>query len=178
MKRIIVIIIAITVLAAIIVLVIFSIKKNQIKPADKPAVTNPPAAATPPPPPPANVAELTAASEIKVLVKKFTEIYGSYSTDNNFQNLENLKPLMTANLIELVNKIIAEGNKSKDFFGVTTRLISQTIEAKTDIRQVIRVKTQRQETSIGASAKIFYQDLVLTLVNTNRGWLVDQAKWQ
>ena len=179
MKRIIAIIITIVVLAAIVMLIIFGVKKIQNKPSTEQGTKNQPAAATTPPAaPPANVAELAAINEVKVLVKKFSETYGSYSTDNNFENLESLKPLMTANLIEIVNKIIADGNKTKEFFGVTTRLISQAVLEDTDIRMVVRAKTQRQETKAGSAPRIFYQDLSLTLVKTSRGWLVDQAKWQ
>lgn len=180
MKKILVILVSLIVVSALVALVIFGIKKLQTKPANQPVATNNPPAVTNTPPsiPPANVAELAAATDIRVLVKKFTETYGSYSTDNNFENLESLKPLMTANLTETVNKIIADGKQSKDFFGVTTRLISQAIEESTDIRKVVRTKTQRQETKANATPRIFYQDLVLTLVKSTNGWLVDQAKWQ
>lgn len=181
MKKIVIISVSFIVLAAIVVLVVFGLKKLQTKPANQPVVTNnPPTVATTQPPaaPPSNVAELAAANDLRVLVKKFSETYGSYSTDNNFANLESLKPLMTSNLTETVNKIIADGKQSKDFFGVTTRLIAQAIEESTDIRKVARAKTQRQETKVGAQPRIFYQDLVLTLVKTSHGWLVDQAKWQ
>ena len=179
MKRVIAIVITIVVLAAIVVLVIFGLNKLKNQPIKEQAVNNPPSATnTPPVAPPANVTELAAINEVKVLVKKFSETYGSYSTDNNFENLESLKPLMTFNLVEIVNKIIADGNKSSEFFGVTTRLISQVVLEDTKIRMVVRAKTQRQETKTGSAPRIFYQDLVLTLVKTSRGWLVDQAKWQ
>src|SRR3989344_1416702 len=170
--------VSLIVVSALTVLFIFGVKKLQNQPAKEQTTNNPPAAATPSVAPPSNVAELAAINEVKVLVKKFSETYGSYSTDNNFENLESLKPLMTANLIEIVNKIIADGNKTKEFFGVTTRLISQAVLEDTDIRMVVRAKTQRQETKAGSAPRIFYQDLSLTLVKTSRGWLVDQAKWQ
>lgn len=178
MRRIITIFIAVIVLAAIVVLAIFGLKKFQTKTVVQPVSNNVPATTTTPPPPPANVAELAAINDVRVLVKKFTETYGSYSTDDKFENLSSLKPLMTNNMVATVNKIIADGQQSKDFFGVTTRLVSQLNEEKTDIRLVVRAKTQRQETRANVAPRIFYQDLVLVLFKNSNGWLVDQAKWQ
>ncbi len=183
MKKAIIIFVSIIVLSAVVMLVIFGINKFKIKSANQQAANNNlPATTTPVPAVPtlsaAQIAQLTDANNLKVMVKKFTETYGSYSTDNHFENLEILKPLMTAAMVAYVNKIIADGTQSKDFFGVTTRVVTQAVETQTDKTAMVRVKTQRQETKIGTAPRLYYQDLLLSLVKSDNGWLVDQAKWQ
>ena len=99
-----------------------------------------------PPTTPAQILKMTEVTSVKVLAKNFTERYGSYSSDNNFANLESLKPLMTSEMAAYVNKIIADGYSSKDFFGVTTQAVNITVNQLDAETAVVAVNTVRQET--------------------------------
>lgn len=184
MRRFLIIVAIVIGLAAVSGLVILGVKRLKTQPSTEQTnnnnagtvTTTPPAA--PPAKSPEEIARLSASTNLKIFVKTFAERFGSYSTDNHFENLESLKPMMTEVMIAYTNKIIADGNKSKDYFGVTTRVISQATEQETATQVVVRVKTQRQETKADGTTRVFYQDLVLTLVKVGNSWLVDQAKWQ
>ena len=89
---------------------------------------------------------------------------------------------MTAKMQAWADGYIAEQRaaaSSASYTGITTRALTTTASAFDDKAgtAVIRVRTQREETSASAK-KVYYQDLVLEFLKENGIWKVDVATWQ
>ncbi len=130
-------------------------------------------------------AEEKVRSSISRLAAAFAERYGSYSNQGNFENLLDLKPLMTEKMRAETDSFIEQNKISAadglTYFGVTTKAISANIASIDEAAGTaeITVGTQRRESSgsMADSSTINYEDLELTLRKVNGEWLVDTAKW-
>lgn len=109
----------------------------------------------------------------------FTERYGSYSTESNFENFSDVRTIITDRLANQLRAVEGRGVASDVFSGVVTKALQFTLEDESAVKTSARVRTQRQETlGISSAPRIFYQDITLSLVKINDMWLVDQAEWQ
>lgn len=123
------------------------------------------------------------AANLKSTAASFAERFGSYSNEGNFNNLNDLRVLMTLKMNAWTNNYIAsqQPGKNESYYGVTTIAISsKIITLSEELGQAdILVSTQRQ-TAKGSTInpRVTYQDLEIELVNTNDGWKVDSAQWQ
>lgn len=124
-------------------------------------------------------------SNASVVAKNFAEIYGSYSNQSNFVNLENSLPLLSKRYKAEVSQILSQKRATyepaEEYKGTTTRSINvftDTIDETAD-RAVIIVKTQRKE-SVGLQSNytIKYQDIRLNMIKEGDNWLVDNSQWQ
>jgi len=125
-------------------------------------------------------------SEISRLAAAFAERFGSYSNQGDFENLLDLKSLMTGNMQTWVDNFVAENKAGQTdntvYFGVTTKSVSlETIsidEAAGEAR--IKVRTQRREASgtMSDNVRIYYQDLELSFKKVGGEWKVDEATWK
>jgi len=113
--------------------------------------------------------------QITVLARMFTERFGSWSTDNQLKNLEELLSLSTASMQSYLNQ--QERTQSDQFYGVTTKALSTNVTSQSDSSAEVIVSTQRIENKEGQQ-NIFYQDLRITMVNSQGNWLVSGAYWQ
>ncbi len=127
-------------------------------------------------PPPSGPIEQNPAT----IAADFTERYGSYSNEGNYQNLRDLYSQMTTNMQARTETFITSNPlPAGDYFGVTTRAVRTDVVSKTDTEAVISVGTQRQEsTSANPSSRIYYQTAELVLVKSGLKWLVDSFEWQ
>ena len=128
------------------------------------------------------IGEPQVEATIKTVANIFAERFGSFSNQTNFENLKELKSLMTVKMQSWADAQIAAGQDgdSSSYYGVTTTaLSSQTIDFDQDSgRATINVSTQRSETKGStANPRIFYQTLELKLTQTAAGWKVDEATW-
>ncbi len=125
-------------------------------------------------------------SDLSRLAAAFAERFGSYSNQGNFENLLDLKPLMTVRMQTWTDDFIA---KSKDnqgdtsvYFGVTTKAISTNIVSLNEEsgQAEVMVRTQKREASgsMTENVRIYYQDLGLVFLKTADGWKVDEAVWK
>ncbi|MDP1890977.1 MAG: hypothetical protein Q8K55_08790, partial [Gemmatimonadaceae bacterium] len=125
-------------------------------------------------------------SEISRLAAAFAERFGSYSNQGDFENLLDLKSLMTGNMQTWVDNFVAESKAGQTdntvYFGVTTKSVSlETIsidEAAGEAR--IKVSAQRREASgtMSDNVRIYYQDLELGFKKVGGEWKVDEATWK
>ncbi|MBI4280619.1 hypothetical protein HY628_00300 [Candidatus Uhrbacteria bacterium] len=132
-----------------------------------------PAVIEPPPPGPQE-------QNPTVIAADFTERYGSYSNEGNYQNLRDLFPQMTNKLRAETEAFIA-GNPlpSVSYQGTTTKVLRAELVAKTDTEARARLETQRFEsTATETPARTFYQSAKLRLVKDDRRWLVDEFSWE
>ena len=118
---------------------------------------------------------------VETLAMTFTERYGSYSNEAEFQNLLDLEPIITERFQAELDLLIATTEVEDYYHAYTTRVISLTIN---DIDEEtgtasISVTTQREE-AIGSplNTTVIYQTLVLDMVKQGGVWLVDDATWE
>lgn len=108
---------------------------------------------------------------------QFAERYGSFSSESNYQNLIDLKPVMTVRMQQSVDAFIATQQESSEFYGVTTQAVSGVVESQTDASATVLVSTQRTETKGTSTSKSFAQQINVKLVKSGIEWKVDQADW-
>lgn len=113
---------------------------------------------------------------VKQLARIFTERYNSYSSENNFQNIIEVKSLVTT---ELWNKISAVMNTKQNtgFSGATTQVISLNLSSyKSTMATVILgcKKTVEKDGSVSTISG----NAILDLVNLGGQWLVNNYKWE
>lgn len=127
--------------------------------------------------------EESLAANLKSIAASFAERFGSYSNEGNFNNLNDLRSMMTLKMNAWADNYIASQQLSENdsYYGVTAIAVSsKVITLSEELGQAdIIVSTQRQ-TAKGSTInpRVSYQDLEIALVNTNDGWKVDSAQWQ
>ncbi len=125
-------------------------------------------------------------SDISRLAAAFAERFGSYSNQGNFENLADLKPLMTEKMQAWTDNFIkqsqAAAGDSSVYFGVTTKALSVTAAEinETGGTARITVSTQRREASgnMASNSEINYENLELVFNKVNGEWFVDEATWK
>lgn len=110
------------------------------------------------------------------LAKSYAARFGSWSTDNQGHNLEELMPISTTKMAAYLKSI--EPIDSQKFLGITTKSISAEISAQSDKTAEVKVNTQRIETNEKLEQKVYYQDILVSLMKNGDQWLVDAAFWQ
>jgi len=119
-------------------------------------------------------------ANLKNVATLFTERYGSYSTDANFENLKSVESLSTPELVSSLKKLIkdGEGKPVAGFYGVTTKVVTVDVLSQNSSTAEVEVATQRQESfSREGEVKITYQALKLSLDKQGNNWLVSSADW-
>ena len=127
-------------------------------------------------------ADPEAASEalqLERLAKLFTERFGSYSTDAQYQNILDLRPYMTNKMQvwaeDYVNVQLARGDKAT-LNRIVTIVASTQEQSIADTQASMRLTTQRVES--GVTEESYYQEIELDFIKVDEGWLVDSATWQ
>ncbi len=101
----------------------------------------------------------------------FTERYGSFSSSAAWQNLDDIKSVVTAELnIELM-KLRSEIKTSDQHFSLSTKVLSTTVTDQSANQARVVMQTQKKEISADKE-RIFYQDITLQLVKDSDTWLV------
>lgn len=119
------------------------------------------------------------ATEFSVinLAKIYAARLGSWSTDNQGHNLNELYPLSTNKMIRWLQDIELNFDR-QDFRGTTTKSISAEIVSIDDSRAEVLVNTQKIETNAALEKTTSYQEVRVKMVNINDKWLVDEFYWQ
>lgn len=137
----------------------------------------------PPAPAPAPAPKPDERNNLRATAKSFAELYGSFSTEGNYQNLVDAEFYMSPSLKTWTDSYVAEQRSkppSSTFFGTTTRAINVEITAfdQAGGTASVTVKTQRRESgSTATSQVVYYQDLKLTFLKAADAWKVDTATW-
>lgn len=145
-------------------------------------VTNTNAPTTPPRATGPASAEEVARRQISATAMQFTERYGSYSTDGDYENVSDLFPLMTAALQSESETMIRTGRSAPpadSYVGVTTKAVSAHIQ---DLNlsagtAAVTVQTQRV-TQTPTSRGTSYETLSLSFVRSGTVWKVNRVSWQ
>lgn len=122
--------------------------------------------------------------ELGQIAMSFAERFGSYSNQNNFENIVDLKPFMSKRMQAWADQYVASGRaKSADtsiYYGVTTRALSSEVTQFNANGPVeFTITTQRREaTGTTSNAKVSNQDLTIVFVREDGVWRVDEARWK
>lgn len=123
-------------------------------------------------------------SAIVTTAERFSERFGTYTNQDNFQNFQNLKIYATPNMQSWMDGFVQTAQKQfKDqnvaFYGVTTKaLTSKVLSARPDSIQVL-VNTERQEiTDQSETPKISYQNIIVEMKRVDNDWKVNFAQFQ
>lgn len=112
----------------------------------------------------------------------FVERYGSFSKNNNYENVKNLLALMTNRFRTESEKIIAASGAPKpddEFYGISTRVLSVAMEEYVEgEKAVVKLQTARSETKGNNDPVSFTQDVHLTLLDVEEIWKVDSVNWE
>lgn len=131
--------------------------------------------------PPTIPVRTTQEVSVETLTLTFTERYGSYSNEAEFQNLLDLEPLVTSRFMAEIKTMIASIEVEDYYRAITTRVISMNITTLDETAGLasVSVTTQREE-AIGSplNSEVRYETLVLDLVKQGGVWLVEDATWQ
>jgi len=118
---------------------------------------------------------------VKNLSSLFTERFGSYSNQGDFENVSDLMPLMTGTLQAWAEGYIEENTALDDsvYFGVSTKALATEVISFDPVagRAEINVQAQRTEVS-SEGTKTYNQTLNIRLVKSGNEWLIDFIKWQ
>lgn len=121
-------------------------------------------------------------NRILALGRSFTERYGSFSNQNEFENLSRLLTYMTSRLRQDTQAFITEQEQKQSptdvYYGVTTDVVSINIETFEDKRAVVMVAARRRESREGENTVVSSQTARLVMVKQQGEWLVDKFEWQ
>jgi len=131
---------------------------------------------------PQSIKEAQEQSSLLARAFTFSEKFGSFSNQSGFENLEDLKVMMTPKMINWTNQYIAESLKQQgatDYLGITTKSLSVNINYQTEVAAEVIVATQRSElAAANPRPRVYYQNILLQFVNSDGAWKVDNAVWQ
>ena len=124
-------------------------------------------------------------ASLKATASTFTERFGSFSNQGSFENLEDVRPLLTVKMRGTVDALIADQRSTAaadgPYYGVTTQALVVTITGYDESlgRADVTVITQRAESKgTTANPRVFYQKINLKLVKIGDAWKVDEAVWE
>ncbi|MBU4481961.1 hypothetical protein L6278_01880 [Candidatus Parcubacteria bacterium] len=123
-------------------------------------------------------------AQLTKIASAFTERFGSYSNQSNYENLKDLLLFMTPTFKRWTEDKIASAdvtNKPAIYYGITTKVLKTDLIdfSQADGIAVFVISTQRNEV-VGSSenSKALYQNMNLQMVETNGVWKVSQATWE
>ncbi len=109
---------------------------------------------------------------VQQLAKIFVERYGSYSSDSNFENINEVQALVTPTLWQRIRPKTA-APAAGSFIGVTTQVITMEItKFEADKIADITFSTLRTETKNGQDKRV-QGTAIVTMVKQGDKWLVD-----
>ncbi|MFH1767334.1 MAG: hypothetical protein ABH826_04570 [Patescibacteria group bacterium] len=114
------------------------------------------------------------------IARSFVERFGSFSTESDYANVDDVMSLATVSLQTRLHRIAEEARQSisSAYYGVSTKVIAMEVVAETDSAASIKITTQRKESiDSPANTTISYQEIDLELVRNGDSWLVDNFQW-
>jgi len=114
------------------------------------------------------------------IARTWVERFGSFSSESDFKNIEDIYPLSTAELqSQLSNEVSKMKNIQSGYYGISTQVINIDVIFEDELSSELRIKTQRVE-SIDSpeNQSTRYQDIHLTMVKNGGEWLVSSYVWE
>lgn len=124
-------------------------------------------------------------ASLKSIARSFAERFGTYSNQNNFENIEHLIPYMTERMKQWATNYLEEKRTNPVYagiyHGITTKSLSITTVSydTSDGTAEFLVKTQRREsTGSTSNSQLTYQDIQIKFKREQGIWKVDEAWWK
>lgn len=111
--------------------------------------------------------------QVMSLARNFTERYGSWSTESEFQNLADLYPNITTRLRREFDQTIRSSVVANDYRGLDTKAINISINTLTDIFADVTVSAQQVVTDSSYKQSVQYTQYTLTMKRIGDFWYVD-----
>jgi hypothetical protein len=115
-------------------------------------------------------------NSVAQLAKFFVERYGTYSSDNNFQNIKEVEDFVTPALWSKISAQMNVKSSTGSFVGVTTKVISTDLTAWSGTTATVELKMMRNEEKNGV-VSTRYQNATVEMVKTDGVWLADKLVW-
>ncbi|MBP6859555.1 MAG: hypothetical protein KBC69_02975 [Candidatus Magasanikbacteria bacterium] len=113
---------------------------------------------------------------VEQLSKIFIERYGTYSTDNNGQNIVESQSLVTKSLWSRISTGLNTKNTNQTFLGLTTKVMSIDLVSWSADKATVSLKTMRTEDKNGVITNR-YQNVTVEMVKESGVWLADKLTW-
>ncbi len=137
------------------------------------------------PTPTSNTKTELTQNDLKVMAAAFAERFGSFSNQDDFGNLTDLKVFMSTKMQNWVDQYIkdeiAKKSSTSTYYGITTKAVSETVQSfdKNAGTAQITVSTQRKEsTGTPNNSDTFSQNISIAFVKENGIWKIDSANWE
>jgi flagellar basal body-associated protein FliL len=128
--------------------------------------------------------EEVAQQTLVKMARSFAERLGSYSNQENYANIINLKIFMTVSMQKWADSYVAAAKKSNPYPGVyqglTTHAVTSEIKNFDNANGTANILIQTQKVRLTATSTdnaSYNEDLSVTFIKENGQWKVDNAKW-
>ncbi len=113
-------------------------------------------------------------NDLTLTARVFIERYGSWSNQSNFENFEDLYPLMTDSLKTQTQSFIAQQQANKTYYSLETKILSLDLtNLVVDTSAEFSASVQQQEIK-DSNDSTLYKTVKLVLLKQGTDWKVDQ----
>lgn len=128
------------------------------------------------------IKELTDTQMLDQLAKSFTERYGSFSNQNDYENLLNLKIYMTKRMQEEVDEFVEESAQDdvevEDYYGITTKILTIKQVSLEGSKAMYQITAQRNEAQgLTGANKTYTQGANIEFKKADAQWKVHKFTW-
>lgn len=113
---------------------------------------------------------------VRQYAKIFIERFNSYSSENNFQNIIEVRELVTADLWKTISARMNQA-PSGSFVGVTTKVFTTELVKWSSSEAVVNMSASIREEKNGVFTDR-QQSVVVDLIKENGNWLISKFKWE
>jgi hypothetical protein len=114
-----------------------------------------------------------------VIARNFVERFGSFSSEVDFVNVEDVLPLVTPGLAARLKTLTQDTNSDLAYYGVSTKFIGFVDSEELEVTANYTITTQREESfDSPENTSVRYQDINVDLVKDGDIWLVNDYQWQ
>lgn len=116
-----------------------------------------------------------------VVARSFTERFSSYSNESGFGNVEDVLPLVTADMRARLEalRVAAQAELTENYYGVNTRIVSLNEVERGENTVKYEIQTQREEQIGGPdNSQVRYQKLTVAVAQVDGVWLVSDYAWE
>lgn len=114
---------------------------------------------------------------VRQLSKIFTERYNSFSTDSNFQNIRDVRDLVTKEYWAILYQKMTNTGAAPQFYGRTTEVLSTELKGFNENQAVVEAKTRITDEKNNTET-ISYQTANVYVKKAGADWLIDRFDWQ
>lgn len=131
---------------------------------------------------PTSPTEETKIADAESFARSFVERLGSFSNQSNYENIRELRSLMTPTMQAWADRTIADARakatKDAPYYGITTRALQASAKENGGGIATVVVKTTRREVKGKDAPRVFYQDMALVLKKVDGEWKAESATWK